>query len=360
MRLFFSFVIKECLHIMRDYRTLLIMFGVPFVAMLFIGFSFSADLYNSPVVIVSPDNDSYVCKLTHEIDASPYFNIVGTVSSVSEAVDMMKRDKAYSSIIFSPSFSRHIYDGQCHMNILIDGKFANMSIKRQEHLMGIINSTLAVKHSNPISVNILYNRDLSVSYYYIPGILGMILLIICAMMTSISIVREKESGTMDQILTSSMKPALMITAKAVPYFIISEFIFFITVIETRFILNIPINGSILLLMALGTIYVIVGISLGLLFSIVSDSQVSAILWSGLLLLLPTLLLSGMIIPLDNIPMFLRWLSYIQPSTWFISACRKLMIMGSGWFSIYKELTVLCCMCLGLISVCVKLLKNRME
>lgn len=360
MSLFAYFIKKEYLHITRDRHTLLIMFGVPVIVMIFVGFSFSSDIINSPVAIVNAGNDSYANKLTREIDASPHFNVVASVASVAQAVEMMKKDQASSAIIFSPSFSSHIYDGQGRMTVLLDGTHANTCMRRQGILMNIIYSHFNMESNDFVTTNILYNRSLSASYFSIPGLLGMVLLLICAMMTSVSIAREKENGTMDQILTSSIKPITIITAKVTPYFVISEIVFFVTLFETKYLLDVPINGSVPWLMLIGTLYILLSTMLGFLFSIISSNQVASILWTALVLLIPTMLLSGMTFPIESMPVFCKYLSYSQPSTWFISACRKLMVMGGDGNIVYKEFIVLCGMCMCIIVACLKLFKSRMK
>lgn len=216
----------------------------------------------------------------------------------------------------------------------------------------------------PYQINIqsklLYNPQMKSAYTFVPGIMGLVLMIICAIMTSISIVREKERGTMELLLTSPLKPKTMLIAKTVPYLALS-FINLITILLLAFfVLHVPIRGNLLLLAGVSGLFIFLSLSLGLLISTLVQKQISAVLISGIGLMMPVLILSGMIFPIENMPWILQALSTLVPARWFIAAVRKIMIEGLGFFSVWKEITILLVMSAFLIILSIINIKPRME
>jgi ABC-2 type transport system permease protein len=206
----------------------------------------------------------------------------------------------------------------------------------------------------------LYNPQMKGAYNFVPGVLGMILMLICAMMTSIAIVREKEMGTMEVLLVSPMKPILIILAKVVPYFVIS-FVNLITVLLLSvFVLGVPIAGSLFWLIIVSMLFIFVSLSLGLLVSTLTESQMAAMLISGMAFMMPVMLLSGMMFPIESMPMPLRILSNVIPAKWFIIAIKNLMIKGTGISAVLKEILILCVMATVILTVSFKKFKNRLE
>lgn len=206
----------------------------------------------------------------------------------------------------------------------------------------------------------LYNPQMKSAYNFVPGVMGLILMMICAMMTSISIVREKETGTMEVLLVSPVKPLFIILAKAVPYFVLS-FVNLITILLLSvYVLHVPVAGSLFWLVVVSLLFIFVSLALGLLISTVTHTQVAAMLVSGLMLMMPTMLLSGMIFPVESMPVILQSISTVIPARWYIQAVRKLMIEGVDISLVLTEIGILAVMAVLLITVSFKKFKNRLE
>ena len=211
-----------------------------------------------------------------------------------------------------------------------------------------------------LQVKLLYNPQMKSAYNFVPGVMGLILMLICAMMTSISIVREKETGTMEVLLVSPVKPLFIIFAKAVPYFVLS-FVNLITILLLSvYVLHVPVAGSLFWLVAVSLLFIFVSLALGLLISTVTRTQVAAMLVSGLMLMMPTMLLSGMIFPIESMPAILQGISTVIPARWYIQAVRKLMIEGVDISLVLTEIGILTVMAVLLITVSFKKFKNRLE
>ena len=211
-----------------------------------------------------------------------------------------------------------------------------------------------------ISTRLLYNPQMRSAYNFVPAIMGMLLMLICAMMTSISIVREKERGTMEVLLVSPVRPLLVIVAKAVPYLVLAFMILTSILLMSRFVLNVPLEGSILSIILVSGIYILLALSLGLLISNVAQSQLVALLMSAMVLLMPIVMLSGMLFPVESMPTPLQWLSAIVPPRYYIQAMRKLMIMGVGIREVSREVAILSAMTVFLLTVALAKFKNRLE
>lgn len=362
MKTFISFVIKECRHILRDRRTLLILLGMPIVMMLLFGFAISTEVKNVRVVVVASSMDNQTQRITDRLNSSTYFDVTKVVSSVDEAKVLMEGGSADMAIVFTANFANHIYDGSSRVQIIADCADPNMAIQQSSYAKQIIAAELN-KGTSPVrgvTIKLLYNPGMESTYNFVPGVMGMVLMIICAMMTSISIVREKERGTMEILLVSPIRPILIIVAKMVPYLFLGilDLIFILTI--SYFILGVPIAGSIISLTAVSIIFIIVALSLGLLISVLTDTQVAAMLASGMILLMPSILLSGMIYPIESMPEILRCIAYAIPASWFISACRKLMIMGVGIAMVWKEICIMVFMILFFLTVSLSKFKKRLE
>jgi ABC-2 type transport system permease protein len=198
------------------------------------------------------------------------------------------------------------------------------------------------------------------AYNFVPAIMGMLLILICAMMTSISIVREKEKGTMEVLLVSPVRPLMVIVAKAVPYLVLAFGILITILFMSRYVLGVPIAGSLLSILAVSTLYILLALSLGLLISNVAQTQLVALLMSAMVLLMPVVMLSGMIFPVESMPQVLQWLAALVPPRYYIEAMRKLMIMGVGLDAVAHEVAVMAGMTVVLLTVALLKFKQRLE
>jgi ABC-2 type transport system permease protein len=359
MKQFISFVIKEGRHILRDKRTMLILFGMPVVMMLLFGFAISTDVKNVRTIVVISSIDHQTQSIIEALDASEYFDILYNVNTPQEAERLIRNQKADMAIVFSPDFaSKH--EG---LQIITDGADPNMAQLYSNYATQILSSHIGLSgmgSSSIVNSKLLYNPQMKSAYNFVPGIMGMLLMLICAMMTSISIVREKERGTMEVLLVSPIRPLLIIIAKAVPYLVLAFGILTTILLMSKYILGVPLAGSLFWIVCISGIYILLALSLGLLISTVADTQLVALLVSAMVLLMPCVMLSGMMFPIESMPKILQWISAVMPPRYYISAMRKLMIMGVGIGSVLQELAVLVGMTLFFLCMALFKFNNRLE
>ena len=346
MKQFFSFVIKETKHITRDKRTMLMLFGMPIVMMLLFGFAVTND------VIVMSNADNATQQVADRLAASEYFTLTKVVATPTEAEKAIRDQKADMAIVFSPDFASR----KSGYQLIVDGADPNMAQQWTTYANAVINNTEA----KAVNTKLLYNPQMKSTYNFVPAIMGTLLMLVCAMMTSISIVREKEKGTMEVLLVSPTKPLMIIVAKLVPYLVLAFTILSIILLMSSFVLGVPIKGSLVWIYVVSTIYILLALSLGILVSTIAETQLVALLISAMLLMMPVIMLSGMMFPIESMPKILQYISAIVPTRYYISAMRKLMIMGTGIEEIYFEVTVLISMLIALMSLALAKFNKRLE
>ncbi len=352
MRQFISFVIKEAKHILRDKRTMLLLFGMPLVLMLLFGFAITNDVKNVRTLIVTSNADHVTQQAVERLSQSEYFNIVKTVATPKEAELIIRNQKADLAIVFGQQFaSRH-----SGVQFIVDGSDPNMSQLWTTYATQVMLNPAG----SLVNSKMLYNPQTKSAYNFVPAIMGMLLMLVCAMMTSISIVREKEKGTMEVLLVSPTKPLMIIIAKAVPYLVLAFCILIVILLMARFVLGVPLVGSLFWIFMISVIYILLALSLGLLISNVAQTQLVALLMSAMVLLMPIIMLSGMIFPIESMPTILQWISAIVPTRYYISAMRKLMIMGVGVEQVLFELIVLTAMLVALLTLSLAKFNKRLE
>lgn len=369
MKSFFSFVRKEFYHIFRDRRTMLILLVMPIVLIILFGYAITTEVRNSRVAIFDPSNDEVTSLLREHLAHNRYFSITKSLGSAAEADRLFREGEVDLVVIFKEHFSEELlHGGDAAIQILADGSEPNQAAVRTGYAQQVLASGLreaAAKAGlsqglqvNPV-VRFLYNPQSRSEYNFVPGVIGLILMLICAMMTSISIVREKEMGTMEVLLASPLPPVFIVLAKLVPYFAISCFNLGTILLLSHFLLDIPIAGSLLGLIGITLIYIVVALSLGLFISTCVGTQLAAMLLS-LLLIVPTVYLSGMAFPIESMPVALQRVSCIFPARWYIEVARKLMIQGVELRFVMKETLILTGMALLLMTVSWSMFKTRLE
>ena len=347
MKQFKSFIIKETRHILRDKRTMLILFGMPVVMMLLFGFAISTDVRNVRTAVVLSYVDYQTHKMVERLGANEYFDILYKVDNSAAAEQLIRHQKADVAIVF---------DRNNAIQVITDGADPNMAQMYANYATMILQSS----DTSVMTQKLLFNPQMRSCYNFVPGIMGMLLMLVCAMMTSISIVREKERGTMEVLLVSPVRPLMIIIAKAVPYLVLAFVILCTILFISKYLLLVPISGSLFWIFLVSCIYIIVALSLGLLISTVANTQLVALLASAMMLLLPCILLSGMMFPVESMPDILQYISAIMPPRYYISAMRKLMIMGVGIDKVMHELMVLSLMAVVLLSAALLKFRNRLE
>ena len=349
---FFSFILKEARHILRDKRTMLILFGIPVVLMLLFGFAITTDVRNVRTVVVTSQMDHQTQAAVDRLAASEYFIITTTVATPQEAERLIRNQKADMAIVFGQDFaSKHT-----GVQFIVDGADPNMAQQWTNYAQQtIFNYSLSI-----VNLKLLYNPQMRSAYHFVPAIMGFLLILVCAMMTSISIVREKERGTMEVLLVSPARPLMIIIAKMVPYLVLAFIILTTILIMGRYVLDVPLAGSLVWIYVVSTIYIILSLSLGLFISNIADSQFMALLLSAMVLLLPFFMLSGMLFPIESMPVILQWLSAIIPPRYYFEAMRKLMIMGVGIREVAFEVAILSAFTLFFLIVSLVKFKRRLE
>lgn len=351
MKQFISFVIKETRHILRDKRTMLILFGMPVVMMLIFGFAITTDVKNVRTVVVTSQMDLQTQRAVERISQSEYFTITRTVNTPKDAELLIRNQKADMSVVFAPNFaSKHR-----GIQIIVDGADPNMAQQWTNYATNVITNM----PGGVVNAKLLYNPQMRSAYNFVPAILGMLLMLVCAMMTSISIVREKERGTMELLLVSPVRPLMIMIAKVVPYLVLAFAILTTILLMARYILDVPLAGSIVWIYVISTIYIILALSLGLLISTIATTQLMALLLSAMVLLMPIVMLSGMIFPVESMPEVLQWIAALVPPRYYIQAMRKLMIMGVDISNVVREIYILSAMALFLLIVALAKFKKRL-
>ena len=367
MKQFFAFVNKEFYHIFRDIRTMLIIIGIPVIQILIIGFAIRTELKNVKIAIYDPSHDISTERIINRIKASEYFDIASVLKSPEEAEEVFKEGKIGLVVVFGNNFNEKLYHtGEASVQLIVDGTDPNqgsMVAAYAGNILAAYQQELMMEQQVPFQIvpeiRMLYNPGLRSAYNFVPGLMGMIFMLICAMMTSIAIVREKETGTMEVLLASPVKPIYIVVAKMVPYFLISWFIFILILLMSVFILKVPITGSLLWLNIFSLVFIVVALSLGLMISTLVNRQVEAMLASGLGLMMPVMILSGFVFPIESMPTVLQWISSFIPARWYITGVRKLMVEGISIQYVLKELGILIGMAAFIITVSLKKFKTRL-
>ena len=368
MKQFLSFIRKEFYHIFRDKRTILILLGMPIAQILLFGFAITTEVKNSRVAVFDPSKDNETKQIKEHFQASEYFTIVAELSAPEQIDQAFKQGKIDLAIIFSENFADNLlHTKEAAIQLITDGTDPNQAsiiTGYASNILGTYQQNQRQQYHIPMQIipeiKMLYNPQLKSAYNFVPGVMGLILTLICAMMTSIAIVREKETGTMEILLASPMKPIYIILAKAVPYFVLSIMNLITILFLAVYVLKVPIVGNLFWLAIVSLLFLFLALSLGLLISTMVDNQMAAMLFSGMGLIMPTMLLSGLIFPIDSMPIILQWISSIIPARWYIEAVKKIMIQGVEIQFVLKELIILTTMTLLLIILSLKQFKTRLN
>lgn len=366
MKQFIAFVHKEFYHIIRDNRTLLVILGMPVVEILLFGFAINMEVQDIRVAVYDPTPDALTTGIAERIRQNSYFNDQGNVPSMEKMEASMRKGELDLAVVFQQNFQESlVHSGEGAVQLLsnssdpnrgsIAATYATAIIAGyQMEQMEISEIPFQIKTEN----RMIYNPLMKSSYMFVPGIMGLVLMIICTIMTSVSIIREKERGTMEVLLASPLKQGTMIFAKTIPYMIISMIDLVIILLLSYFVLEVPINGSLLLLF-ISLIYITLTLSYGLTISTMVNKQVNAVIVSSVTAMIPVLMLSGMIFPIESMPPVLQAFSTIVPARWFIDAVRKVMIQGEGVMTVWREMFILTGMTLLLLGVTIVKTKKRL-
>lgn len=367
MKQLFAFIRKEFYHVFRDRRTLLILFGFPIVQILLFGFALSSEVKNIGIAIQDNAHDVNSSEIINRIQKSSYFKVKEQIVSYSDIERRFKDGSIKCAIIFPVNFGQDLYRKEgSRIQILADASDPNTATIAANYLTFIIkayqqelNPNKTLTYQIVPQLRQLYNEEQNGSLNFIPGVIALIFMIVSTALTSVAVVREKELGTMEILLVSPFKPILVLIAKAIPYLVLSLINFIIILLLSVFLLDVEIRGSLALIFAESILFIITCLSLGLLISNVTDSQQTAMLISMMGMMLPTLLLTGFMFPLENMPWIFQVISHIVPSRYYYAIIKAVMLKGLGFGYVWKETLILAGMAVVLLSIALKRFKIRL-
>jgi ABC-2 type transport system permease protein len=363
-----GFIIKEFYHIFRDVRTMVILFGMPVVQVLIFGFAISTEIKDAKIAILDHSKDHVSLELGNKILSSDYFILNDYLDSEEQIEGVFRAGKVKEVIVFGPHFARQMEkDQNASVHIITDASDPNTANLLLNYTTGIIRNYMLDKMEGqrlPVEITteykMLFNPGLKSVFMFVPGTITILLMLVSAMMTSISIAREKEIGTMEVLLVSPLKPVQIIVGKVIPYVVLS-FVNAITILLLAFIVfDMPIHGSLILLLAQSLLFIVMALSLGIFISTVARNQQTAMMISLMALMLPTILLSGFIYPIENMPEILQWICNAMPTKWFIIIVKDIMLKGVGMAHIWQETIIIIGMTLLFIGLSVRKFKIRLE
>lgn len=338
----FLLVKKETLHVVRDIRTLVITLVMPLVLLLLFGFAISTEVNDVKIAVVVDQHNDNTRDIIQRIRVNEYFEYLGLVSA-SDTDDLLRTGKADVVLFLRDD------NGKTKSQAVVDASNTTSAQAITGYVQGVL-APGGVK--SPTLTYTLYNPQMKSSYNFVPGIMGMIFILICAIMTSVSIVREKENGTMNLLLVSPIKPGTIILGKLIPYFMLSCVILGIMLLISYTVLGLPFSAGVINVVIVSMIYVILSLSLGLLVSTIANSQLTALIASAVVLMLPVIMLSGMIFPIENMPVVLQGISCIIPARWYIDAMRKIMIQQLDLSYVLNDVIILSGLAIGLLIVAI--------
>ncbi|MBT3243726.1 MAG: ABC transporter permease [Bacteroidetes bacterium] len=368
MRSFTSFVIKEFHHIFRDRKTLIVLFGIPVVQILIFGYVITNNFKDIGIAVMDQSNDIHSKGIQSKVFSSGYFIYKGAIRSEKEIESKFQRGDIRAVLVFPSKFTSDIEgSGSSEIQIITDASDPNLANTVVNYLSGIVRQYQVQKLGNGlqksmmvVETRMLFNESLKGAYMFVPGTMALILLLICALLTSISVAREKELGTMEVLLVSPLRPAQIILGKVMPYVGLGFINAIVILLMGTLVFQLPISGSLILLMAELLLYIVLSLSLGIFISTMAPNQQVAMFISLFALMLPAVLLSGFIYPIENMPLVLQWLSYIIPPRWFIIIVKDIMLKGNGLEYIWDETLILTGMTVIFIIASIRKFKIRLE
>lgn len=365
---FWGFVVKEYKHIFRDPRTLLLVIFMPIIQMVIFGYVVSNEITNAGMVVADFSGNDNSQRLIDKFASSGYFRIVKRVYSIKDVDAVFRHGDAKIALVIGSKLPQNeIRSNRVEIQLLTDASEPNIATVLDSYARAVIRSFYSGDRADgnangglTVQTRMLYNSELKAAFMFVPGTMVMILMLITAMMTSISITREKELGTMEVLLVSPLKPAQIVIGKVIPYVVLGFFNSVVILAMGYTVFGLPLRGSLLLIVAVSFLFILLALSLGIFISTVSKTQQVAMFISMFALMLPTILLTGFIFPIENMPEWLQWLSLLIPPRWFLSALKTLMIKGQGFYYVWKELLIMLGMTVLFIILSIKKFKIRLE
>ena len=367
MKQFLIFIKKEFHHVFRDKKTLLMLFGLPIAQILLFGFALTNEIKNTRIVVCDYAKDEASRRITTQLAANDVFEIQESILSHQEIEESFQKGKIKLAIVFPANFNQDLlHSNSAQIQVIADASDPNTANTLTNYASVIImdyqmeqNQGAQIPMQIETEIRMLYNPELKGATNFVPGVMALVLMLVCTLMTSVSIVREKELGTMEVLLVSPVSPLMVIISKAFPYLFLSLINLTVILVLSVTLLDMPINGSIFLLYGTSTLLILTALSFGLLISNSTNSQQAAMLISLMGMLLPVLLFTGFMFPIENMPKALQVISNIVPSRWYYIIIKSIMIKGLGFEAIWKETLILMGMTLFLLAVSLRKFKIRL-
>lgn len=338
----------------------MIVLVMPIVQIVLFGFALSTEVHNARIDIAGNPNDPEIRKIAFQIDANQYLELGKYLDSTSDIDKRLRKGKAAAVLCFEDRFAENLAAGNAHVRIVADGSDPNTSQTVTNYLKGVLQTTQSSGSGmGEIRTSLMYNPAMNSSYNFVPGVMGLILMLICSMMTSVSIVREKELGTLELVLVSPVKPFWIVVSKLMPYLMLSLINYISILLLSHYVMDVPVRGSLGLLTLVSFIFIGASLGLGLLVSVISKTQQTAMLLCGMGLTMPTMILSGIIFPVESMPVALQVFADIIPAKWYVSMVRKIMIEGVDFSGIAPEFIVLSLITVFLLTLSTKKFKTRL-
>ena len=365
---FKGFVKKEAYHIFRDRRSMFILFGMPIAQILLFGFAITNEIKNVNIGILDKSKDSQTMHIINRISSSPYFDIKNIVHSEQQIEAIFKKGEVKAVLVFEKDFGKNLKSTNlANVQIISDATDPNTANTVTNYIQSILQDyqreiNLGIPGTVPIEVRsrMFYNPELKGVFNFLPGVMTVILMLVSAMMTSISIAREKEQGTMEVLLVSPLKPFQVIIGKVFPYIFLSIINAIVILLLGFVVFGMPVQGSYFLLALETVLFILCALSLGILISTISKTQQAAMMISLMGLMLPIILLSDFIFPVSSMPWPLQAISNIIPAKWYNLILKGVMIKGVGLQFLWKETLILLGMTVFFIVLSIKKYKIRLE
>ena len=367
MKALWGLLRKEVLHIVRDRRTLTVLVLLPVVQVILFGYSIRTDVQDVRLVIVDPTPDATTLALRSRFEATGMFRVVAVVKSTAALDPLFRRDTAQVAIEFEPRFGERLArDEAARLLVISDASDPNSGTARQSYVTAVVQQYESEESGRRGGIRIAveararFNPTRASANLFVPGLMALVLNIISALMTALSLTREKETGTLEALLVSPLRPWQIIVGKVAPYLVIGFVSVLLVLLEARLVFHVPIRGSVVLLLAEGLLFILVALALGILISARTSSQRVAMLTTMLATMLPTQILSGFVFPLESMPRPLQWVANVVPAKWFVLIARGIMLEGVGLSYLWLETLVLAVMALVFMTAASRSFSARLQ
>jgi ABC-2 type transport system permease protein len=367
MRALLGLLRKEVYHILRDKRTLTVIIFMPVLQVVLFGYAIRTDVKDVRLAIVDPSPDYATLAIQQHLTAGGVFKVVAFTRNVAELESLFASGAAQEAVAFEPGFADRLGSGvPARLTVITDGTEPNTGSAMQSYALAVIQDYERELQDRGGGVRIVpvvrmrFNPTRESSNLFVPGLMAMVLTIISALMTALSLTREKETGTMEALLVSPLRPWQIIVGKVAPYLVIGFVSVLLVIMEARLIFHVPLRGSLLLLLGEGLLFILVSLSLGILVSARTSSQRVAMLVALVGTMLPTQMLSGFIFPIESMPALLRWIAHVVPATWFVVIARGIMLKGVGIAYLWRESGILLAMAFVLLVLSTRSFRARLE